>query len=113
MKIFKQIIAYIFWTIISIMLGICYMRILVGPFKITKEGIGYILYIFYNLELFYVGLAVGIVIALFFILFDVFYLKKKLQNNKNAMLVRVVLLFFIAAIVAGTHFLLEKVIDVI
>ncbi|WP_299895559.1 hypothetical protein [uncultured Aquimarina sp.] len=89
------------------------MRILVGPFNIAKEGIGYILYIFYNLGLFYVGLAVGIVIALFFILLDVFYLKGKLQNNKNAQLVRVVLLFFITAIVAGTHFLLEKVIDII
>lgn len=95
------------------MLGICYMRILVGPFNITKEGIGYILYIFYNLGLFYVGLAVGIVIALFFILFDFLCLKKKLQNNKNAMLVRLGFLFFIATIVAGTHFLLEKVIDII
>ncbi|WP_219006554.1 hypothetical protein [Aquimarina litoralis] len=104
---------YIFWTMISIVLGICYMRILVGPFRITKEGLGYILYIFYNLGLFYVGLAVGVVIAFFFILLDVFYLRKKLQNKSASILLRLGFLFFIAAIVAGAHYILEKVIDVI
>ncbi|WP_131248818.1 hypothetical protein [Aquimarina atlantica] len=109
----KQLVTYIVWMILSLALGIVYMRILLGPNKVPSEGLWYLFHIFYNLGLLHIGARIGGVIALLFIISDVFYLKKKLKNNIQATLTRFMLLLGIAMIVGGVHYILEKVVDVI
>jgi len=67
----------------------------------------------YELIFVYVGLTIGSILALLFILTDVFYLNKKLQNNAHPTIIRFLTLIFIFILVAITHYVLEKVIDVI
>lgn len=113
MKNLKQFLGYLIWTTLSLLLGIIYMRIVLGANHISKEGFGYLAHLFYNWGLFYVGLIVGVVVAFLFILLDVFFLKKKLTSNIQYTITRFLFLVFITMLVGLTHYMLEKVIDVI
>lgn len=113
MKIFKTIKSYLGWTVIALVLGLSYMRMVLGANNTSKEGIGYLWHLFYNWGLVHIGLLIGFVIAFLFILFDVLYLKKKLESNRKLTMIRFGILLLIAIIVAFIHYLLEKVIDVI
>ncbi|MDF4204009.1 hypothetical protein PXD56_13635 [Maribacter sp. SA7] len=89
------------------------MRIVLGgPPKSDDEKFSFASMI-YEWALVQVGTIVGCIIALIFILFDVFYLNKKFQNNSKATLFRFNIISLIAIIVGGTHYILEKVINVI
>ncbi|WP_299242923.1 hypothetical protein [uncultured Aquimarina sp.] len=113
MKFLKQILTYLIWTTITILLGIGYMRIVLGPNKASTEGLWYLLHIFFDLGLFHVGLVIGVVIAFLFILLDIFYLKKKLKSNIKSSVIRFGFLLVITAFVSIVHYVLEKVVDVI
>ncbi|WP_074407316.1 MULTISPECIES: hypothetical protein [Aquimarina] len=113
MKALKQVLTYLIWIAVSLILGIVYMRILLGPNKVSSDGLWYLLHIFYNLGLLHIGGSIGGVIALLFILLDVFYLKKKLKNNIQATITRFMFLIGITMVVAVIHYVLEKVVDVI
>ena len=113
MKLIKQIVRYIPWIIISMVLGISYIRFVLIPFDIPKEGIWYVLYMFYNMGIFYAGSILGILIALLYILTDVFYLKEKLRDHKWSIGIRFGFLLIVTLVVIGVHYILEKVIDVI
>lgn len=113
MKILKMIKSYLGWTVIALVLGISYMRIILGANTVSKEGIGYLWYLFYNWGLVHIGLLIGFIIAFLFILFDVLYLKKKLENIQKPTMIRFGILLIITIIVPFIHYLLEKVIDVI
>ncbi|WP_303599350.1 hypothetical protein [Maribacter sp. 1_MG-2023] len=67
----------------------------------------------YEWALVQVGAIVGCIIALIFILFDVFYLSNKLQGNSKATLFRFIIIITIAIIVCSTHYFLEKIANVI
>lgn len=114
MKILKQILAYIIWIALSLMLGIGNLRILLGsniknPSGFLQEMFSF----FYNYGLIHVGLIVGVIIGILFILIDILYLKKKLKNSKKPTITRFIILLGITIIVGITHYILEKVIDVI
>ncbi|MCG8183455.1 hypothetical protein [Tenacibaculum piscium] len=114
MKLVYQIRDYFFWVILSLLSGIGYMRIVLGA-KPKSSSIG-ILNVFdwiYDVVLFHVGLSIGSIIALLYVILDVFYLKKKFKNK--AKLTRIRFLFFsiIVIIVGVIHHVLEKIIDVI
>ncbi len=113
MKILKQILIYLIWLIIAILIGIGYMHILLGPNKIPSEGLWYVLHVLFDFGLICIGLGIGGVIAVLFILLDIVYLKKKLKNNVKATLTRFMFLLGIAVVVGGVYYILEKVIDVI
>jgi len=113
MKYLKQLVRYVLWMLISIVVGITYMRVVLGANNVTKQGFGYIYHMFYNWSLFHVGLVIGLVIALLFILLDVFYLKKKLKNKGKSTAIRFGSLLIITIIVGVIHYVLEKVIDII
>lgn len=113
MKILKQLLTYLIWTALALLLGITYMWIVLGPNTMAKEGVGYLFHMFYNWALVHVGAIVGLAIAILFILLDAFYLKKKLKQYKNTITIRFMVLFVIAVVVSGIHYVLEKVIDVI
>ncbi|WGH75177.1 hypothetical protein P8625_14040 [Tenacibaculum tangerinum] len=103
MKKLKQIAIYTLWTIVSIVLGIMYMRIVLGANNIPKEGLGYLAHMFYNWGLFHVGLIIGLVITLLFILLDVFCLKKKLKNNGKLISIQFGALMIVTAFVIVVH----------
>lgn len=113
MKYLKQPLTYLFWTVLALLMGIAYMWLVLGTNNMPKEGLGYIFHMFYNWGLLHVGAIVGLVIAVLFVLFDAFYLKKKLKQHKNTTAIRFMALFAIAIVVAGIHYVLEKVIDII
>ncbi|WP_103070128.1 hypothetical protein [Aquimarina sediminis] len=113
MKTLKQILTYLVWTAVSLILGIVYMRIVLGSNNASSEGLWFLLHVFYNFGLLYIGAIIGGVTALLFILLDVFYLKKKLKNNIQATIIRFMFLIGITMVVAIIHYVLEKVIDVI
>jgi NO-binding membrane sensor protein with MHYT domain len=85
------------------------MRLILGPNDITQEGLGYIAHIFYDLGLLYVGLIIGVIIALLFVIIDGFIFKNKLKSFTT----RLVVLLVISVCVIGFHYILEKVLDVI
>lgn len=113
MNLLKQIVCYLTWSIIAIVFGIVYMRIVLGANITTANGIGYLFSLFYNWGLFHIGVIVGVVITILFILIDVFYLKKKQQNNLQLTITRLACLIIIAMFVGTIHYMLEKVIDII
>lgn len=91
------------------------MRLVLGevPKEESYNGFGFFLNLFYHYGLVYVGLITGVIIALLFIITDVFILKKKLVGNSKPTQIRILTLLLIAFIVFIIHYFLEKVIDVI
>lgn len=113
MKLLKQLLTYLIWTSLSLLLGMGYMRIVLGANNMPKEGLGYLFHMFYNWGLFHIGLVVGLVIAFLFILLDIFYLKKRFKKKDKLIFARFGTLLTIAIVVVLIHYILEKVIDVI
>tara|TARA_B100000809_G_C15072096_1_gene506440 strand:- start:874 stop:1188 length:315 start_codon:yes stop_codon:yes gene_type:complete len=67
----------------------------------------------YNSAMVYVGLIIGSSIALLFILFDVFYITKRLNNSVNSSTIRFLVMSGIAIIVGAIYYIVENVIDII
>lgn len=113
MKIVKQLIAYIIWTSIAVLLSIGYLRYMLGPpFKETSSFFEFLNF-FINIFTLEIGIRVGLVLAFIFILLDHFYLKKKLENSTNKTIKRFIILVSIALVIAICHYVLEDVFDVI
>jgi len=112
-NILKQMLAYLVWIVLALIMGVCHMWILLGPKGGVSTGFMHIFDLIYDLALVSIGLITGSVIAFLFILTDIFYLKKKLKNNTKSNFIRFFILIAIAIIVGITHYVLEKVIDVI
>ena len=113
MQKLKYVLSYLVWIILSLLLGIVYMRLVLGPNDVPEDGLWYVLHVFYQIGLIHIGLRVGAVIAVCFILLDMIYLRKKLQHNPKKTIIRIGLLLVISVLVAMVHHVLEKVIDVI
>ncbi|WP_338360062.1 hypothetical protein [Yeosuana marina] len=114
MSTLKKTFTYLIWVVLSLLIGITYMRLIVGPVKASKEGLGYLLHMFSIWGIFQVGLIIGSVIAFLFIILDVVYLKKKLKYSVlKSTIIRFSVLIVITGLVAFIHYLLEKVLDVI
>ncbi len=112
-KIMSFVFTYLPWAFVSLLSGIAYIRLLLGPNPVPEKGILAILHMFFKIGMLRVGLTLGAVLALLFILADVFYLKQKLGHGLQATALRVLCFVGIGVIVAITHYILEKVIDVI
>jgi len=108
----KQIVAYLIWIGIALLMGVCHMFILLGPREPSTGFFRVLNDILYYLGLI-LGLKIGGIIALLFIILDIFYLKKKLKSNMKSTIIRFFILVIIAVVVGITHYVLEKVIDVI
>jgi hypothetical protein len=111
MSNFKQILSYLSWIVCSFILAFIYTRIILGP----RPSIGISKYFewFYILGMIRIVSIIGSIIALLYILIDVFHLKKKLKNNSKNTIIRFLIMLIITLFVACTHYFLEKVIDVI
>lgn len=114
MKILKQILNYLFWIAMSFTSAYGYMWILIGPTTNTSNGF---IALFEALIYFFVMIKVvpiiGSIIAFLYILIDIFYLKKKLENNSKRIIIRFLMIILITLLVGIIHYILEKVIDVI
>lgn len=91
------------------------MRLLLGeiPDEESYNGFGFFLNLFYSYGIIYVGSIIGGIIALLFIVTDVFILKKRLSNTPKSALVKIAILLVISLLVFILHYFLEKVIDII
>lgn len=113
MKLLKQIFIYVTWIIIAQFLSAIYVLSLLGLPQNEFTGVLHLIDIFLNLGAFYLSLIIGSIIAVLFLLLDVFYLKKKLNNDFKSMVSRIAILLGITIIVGVVHYVLEKQIDII
>lgn len=114
MKVIKAIFVYLIWILIAMILGIVYMRLLLGENNFVKDSVtGHFFTVFYHWGIFYVGITIGIITAFLFIMTDVLFVKKKLNNKSKLTFTRIKVLLTIFTMVTILHYFLEKVIDVI
>ncbi|EPR70303.1 hypothetical protein ADIWIN_3659 [Winogradskyella psychrotolerans RS-3] len=113
MRILKRILNYSITTGIALLFAFAYMRIILGPKSKDTDWIAKFSNIVYDLAFVYASLILGCIIAVLYILIDVLYTYKKLKNNTNATRIRLLILISLAIVVTATHYILEKVIDVI
>ena len=115
MSTLKHILTYLAWTAVSIVLSFASVRMLLGPVpdEETFGNFSFVAQLFYGYGLLYVGLVIGSIVALLFILMDIFHLKKRLKNKPRRTIIRLLIIVLIMIIVAIVHYVLEKVIDVI
>lgn len=104
---------YIFWTLISLLFGFLHMRILLGPDPGPSTGFMRMFDWVHVFVLVRVGSIIGCIIAFLYILTDVCYLRKKLKNKSNQIIIRFLVVITIAVLTGVTHYVLEKVIDII
>ncbi len=111
----NQNLTYLIWTAVAILISFGYVRMLIGPApdEETFGGFWFIAQVFYGYGLLYVGLAIGGIVALLFILIDIFYLKKRLKDRPRRTIIRLLVIVLITIIVAIVHYIFEKVIDII
>lgn len=113
MSVLKRILNYSITTLIAVLLAFAYMRIILGAKSKNTDWIAKLFNIIYDLAFVYASLTLGCIIAILYILIDVFYTYNKLKNNTNATSIRLLILIGLAVFVTTTHYILEKVIDVI
>ncbi|SDH49001.1 hypothetical protein [Winogradskyella thalassocola] len=114
MNTLKRILNYSVWTLVSIVFAFIYMRIILGPKPEEPTGfLTYIVSLIYEFAFVRLGLILGGIFALIYILVDIFYLNKRLKKSRNSTIIRVLIIAVIAIIICTTHYILEKVIDVI
>ncbi|WP_415374710.1 hypothetical protein [Patiriisocius sp. Uisw_017] len=89
------------------------MRIILEARQEPSLGFNYFLDLFYEYAFFHIGAMIGCVIALLFIIADVFYFNKKLKNVKDSTLIRFIIIVILTIILGILHYVLEKVADVI
>jgi len=109
----KIITEYVLWTIASLFLGVGYMYLLLGPAPEDTDTISFIVSKIYFIGLFQVGGTIGAILAVLFILFDVFYLKGNWQSSPQFFKIRALSMLVILVVLAVVHYLLEKTFDVI
>ncbi|MBU2930244.1 hypothetical protein [Winogradskyella psychrotolerans] len=113
MTVLKRILNYLIWTILAVIAAFSYMRIILGAKSIDSNGFAKIANIIYDLAFVQIGLILGSIIAIIYILIDIFYLSNRLKNTKKSTIIRLLVIFVIAVIIVITHYVLEKVIDII
>ena len=113
MRILKRILNYSITTSIALLFAFAYMRIILGPKSNDTDWIAKFSRIIYDVAFAYASLILGCIIAVLYIVIDVLYTYKKLEDNANATRIRLLILIGLAILVTVTHYILEKVIDVI
>ncbi len=113
MNVLKSIIAYLFWILIALLGSLAHMYIVLGPKPAPSKSFMKLFDWGYDYAMIFVGSIIWGIISLLYILFNVFYLKKKLRNDLKSIAIRFLVIIIITVVVGTTHYVLEKVIDVI
>ena len=96
-------------------LGAVYTKLLLGdiPTDESYGGFGLILKVFYSYGLLQIGIPIGVIIAIIFILLEVMYVRKVLEYSFRNSLFRFGILVCITVLVGALHYVLENVVDII
>ncbi|GLQ07014.1 hypothetical protein [Sneathiella chinensis] len=109
----KVILEYGLWTMGALLLGIGYMYLVLGSAPEVTNTLSFFISKIYFIGLFHVGGIIGSILAITFILFDALYLKRKSQPSKPRFTIRAISMLLILVILGASHYLLEKVFDVL
>jgi len=109
----KIIFQYALWTLAALLLGIGYMWMILGSAPEQTDIWSFLVSRLHLWGLMHIGLAIGAIVATFFILLDAFYLKKKWASSGSLFSLRATTLLLIFVFVGTLHYLLEKIWDVI
>ncbi|MCB0457966.1 MAG: hypothetical protein KDC91_09500, partial [Flavobacteriaceae bacterium] len=92
-----------------------YVSLLIGdlPTNETYVQSCSLVTVFYYYGILRLGSLIGVIMAFFFIIIDIFFLKKKLKNHPHPTLVRLGALIVVFVLVVLVHYIFEKVIDII
>ena len=112
-KKLKKVLGYLPWILLSYIIAFVYMSLLTGRLWGNVTGIDVLLDRFFFFGMLPIVMAIGTIIALLFILTDIFYIKTKLAALPNKIAVRFSYILLITFIVFFCHYYLEKVIDII
>ncbi len=89
------------------------MRIILGAKPEPSTGFMMLFELIYEYAFVYIGVIIGSIIASLYILIDVFYLNKRLENIAHSVIIRFLIMISISIMMGAIHYLLEKVVDVI
>lgn len=109
----KIIWDYAWWTMFALLLGIGYMYLVLGPLPETKNLWDFLFGKIYLFGLLRIGLIIGGIVAILFMLVDVFLINKRQIFGMHKVRVRMLALLIILVFVTTIHYLLEKTIDLI
>ncbi len=98
-KILKQILSYSIWGIIAVLLGVVYMKLV-----LEKENSGFI----EELRELHITTVIAGITLLLYIILDISYLKKKLNNSIKAVIIRLMCLLIITIIVGVNYRVLDR-----
>ena len=108
-----RMLPYLLWILVAFLFAFGYMRIILGAQPASSTGFMKMFDWVYGYAFVSVGAIIASIIALLFILIDVFYLNKKLKNTTHPTIIRWLIIMTISIIVGASHYILEKVVDLI
>jgi len=112
-KFIYRILGYLFSILFSFLLAFIYMKIALGSKQEETTDLIRFLNWFYDIILFHIVPITGSIIASIYILLDIFYFHKRLKNASYSSGIRLLIITAIAIIVGISHYVLEKVFDII
>jgi hypothetical protein len=107
MSTFKRILVYFIWSLIAFLSAFVYVRIILGPKPESSSTFMVMFGWLYEYAFIYIGLIIGSIIALLFILIDLFYLKNKFKIGISSLFIRFFIIIFITVFVGSIHYILE------
>ena len=112
-KYVSRILNYIGWALLAFLIAFVYTRIILGAKPDPSTGLMKVLDFIYKYAFVYMGAIIGSIIATLYILVDVLYLSKRLKNTAHSTIIRLLIVITISIIVGTTHYMLERVVDII
>ncbi len=98
-KIIKQILSYSIWGMIAALLSLVFMK-----FVLEKENSGFI----EELRALHITTAIASITILLYIILDISYLKKKLNNSLQAISIRFIWLLIITITMGANYQVLDR-----
>lgn len=102
-KLIKQIGVYFIWVILALFLGFVSIEIYMHATGYPEDGM------VATLTCFHGGLILGGIVALVFLIIDIFYLGKKLMNTIKSAIIRLRLLIALHLLAGLVYYVLDKV----
>ncbi|WP_442846135.1 hypothetical protein [Leeuwenhoekiella sp. H156] len=109
----RIVFEYALWLVIAFLLALSYIYLLLGPIPKTTGLWDFVFYKLYFFGLLRLGLIIGCLVSGIFIMTDVYFLGSKELSSRRKIVLRILLLLVILTLVAGLHYLLEKVFNLI
>jgi len=109
----NRVLSYVGWALLCYLFAFGYVRLIFGALpEASSSWFMGLLTIIYKQVLIRFWILIGSIITILFVLIDAVYLRKKLKNHANAVIIQFFVLLGVVAIVACIHYFLEKTIDV-